>query len=41
MSARIRVKVVCLECGKKFQCGPTASPECPKCGGTDIDVRES
>ena len=40
MAERIRIKVQCLECGKKFACGPNASPECPKCGGTDIDVRE-
>jgi len=31
-----RIKVVCLECGKKFQ---TASmlPTCPKCKGSDIE----
>jgi Zn finger protein HypA/HybF involved in hydrogenase expression len=30
--------VVCLECGKKFK---TASfdPQCPKCGGVDLDVQ--
>lgn len=38
---RIRIKVECLECAKKFSCGPTASPECPRCGSTDIDVREN
>ena len=34
-----KVKVKCLECGKRFA---TASldPECPKCGGVDIDVAE-
>lgn len=36
---RVLVKVECMECGKKFSCGPMASPECPKCGSTDIDVR--
>jgi Zn finger protein HypA/HybF involved in hydrogenase expression len=36
---RIRIAVECLECGKKFHCGPNAYPECPKCGGADIDVR--
>lgn len=37
---RILIKVICLECSKKFSVGPNASPECPKCGGVDIDVRE-
>jgi predicted Zn-ribbon and HTH transcriptional regulator len=33
-----QVPVVCNECGKKFK---TASicPVCPKCKGSDIDVR--
>lgn len=39
--ASIRIKVICLECGKKFSCGPNSDPECPKCHGVDIDVRES
>jgi Zn finger protein HypA/HybF involved in hydrogenase expression len=34
-----KIKVVCLECGKKFQVRVYAN-ECPKCGGTDIDVRD-
>lgn len=38
---RILIKVICNECQKKFQCGPNASPECPRCGGTDIEVSES
>jgi Zn finger protein HypA/HybF involved in hydrogenase expression len=33
------IKVVCLECDKKFTTTKNALPECPKCGGTDIDVR--
>jgi Zn finger protein HypA/HybF involved in hydrogenase expression len=33
-----RIKVVCLECGKKFSVRVYAN-ECPKCGGVDIDVR--
>ena len=33
-----KIKVVCLECGKKFQTTKVI-PECPKCGGVDIDVR--
>lgn len=33
-----RLQVVCLECGKKFTVVKYAD-ECPKCGGSDIDVR--
>ncbi len=37
-----RIKVVCLECGKKFQVGPNnVCPECPKCGGGDVEPREA
>lgn len=37
----IKIKVVCLECGKKFAVGPNnLIPECPKCGGVDVDVRD-
>lgn len=32
------IKVECLECGKKFQTRQDI-PECPKCGGVEIDVR--
>lgn len=37
-----RVKVVCLECGKKWQVSAATNigPECPKCGSVDVDVRE-
>jgi len=36
-----RVKVVCNECGRKWQVSPNAvTLECAKCGGVDIDVRE-
>lgn len=34
----VAIKVVCLECGKKFATR-SLDPECPKCGGVDIDVR--
>jgi predicted RNA-binding Zn-ribbon protein involved in translation (DUF1610 family) len=38
--ARGAIKVVCMECGKKFSVGPGAvCPECPKCGGVDVEVR--
>lgn len=34
-----RVKLVCLECGKKFSVSANAAdPDCPKCGGVDWDV---
>lgn len=33
-----RIPVVCMECGKKFQTAKTI-PECPKCGGVDIEPR--
>lgn len=34
-----KIPVVCMECGKKFQTTKTI-PECPKCGGVDVEVRE-
>jgi Zn finger protein HypA/HybF involved in hydrogenase expression len=33
-----KIAVVCLECGKKFVTAREL-PECPKCHGTDIEVR--
>lgn len=36
---REKIKVVCLECGKKFAT-TSFDPQCPKCNGVDIDVRE-
>jgi len=33
------IKVECLECGKKFSTRSTL-PECPRCHGVDIDVRD-
>lgn len=35
---KAKFPVVCLECGKKFTTASTL-PSCPKCGGSDIDVR--
>lgn len=32
-----KIKVICLECGKKF--ARTNPDECPKCGGSDLEVR--
>ncbi len=35
----MKVKVVCLECGKKFLVGAkSVCPKCPKCGGVDVEV---
>lgn len=34
-----KIKVECLECGKKFATA-SLSPVCPRCGGVDIDIRE-
>ena len=35
-----RIKVVCMECGKKFAIAVSnTDPECPDCGGVDIEVR--
>jgi len=34
-----QIKAVCLECGRKFRTA-SALPECPRCGGSDVDVDE-
>ena len=33
-----RIKVECLECERKFTTSSMV-PSCPKCGGSDIEVR--
>jgi len=33
-----RFPVECLECGRKFSTS-SMLPSCPRCGGSDIDVR--
>lgn len=33
-----KIKVECVECGKKFTTTKML-PTCPKCGGSDIEVR--
>jgi DNA-directed RNA polymerase subunit RPC12/RpoP len=34
-----KVKVVCMECGKKWSMSPKANgPYCPKCNGADVEV---
>lgn len=38
MKSADKIKVVCLECGKKWKVAVYADT-CPKCGGADIDVR--
>ena len=34
-----RIKVRCLECGKRFTTR-SMLPECPKCGGGDIELAD-
>ena len=36
----VKIKVVCLECSKKFATSKII-PECPKCGGSDIEPRDA
>ena len=33
-----KLKVICCECRRAFQTTNPA-PECPRCGGTDIEAR--
>lgn len=40
MAKNNSVAVECMECGKKFKTKKLI-PSCPKCGGSDIDVREA
>lgn len=35
--ANAKIKVQCMECGKKFSTSKML-PTCPKCGGSDIDI---
>jgi putative FmdB family regulatory protein len=44
MPERFKMNVVCLECGKKFTVlssgkDYTVLPDCPKCGGSDVELR--
>ena len=34
----VKAKVECLECGRKFQTSRIL-PVCPKCGGSDVEIR--
>ena len=34
-----KIAVQCLECGRKFRTS-SMLPECPKCGGSDVDVAD-
>ena len=40
MATTDKIKVQCLECGKRFSTR-SMLPECPKCGGGDIDLAET
>lgn len=35
-----RMRLVCLECSTKFK-SANQIPECPGCGGTDVELQES
>jgi DNA-directed RNA polymerase subunit RPC12/RpoP len=37
-SKKPSIKVVCMECGAQFST-KSMLPECPKCGGSDIEPR--
>lgn len=39
MSKAVRLRVICLECEKRFAT-TDPMPECPKCGGTDIELAD-
>ena len=39
MAKRLKVKVECLECGETFATSNNL-PECPKCGGSDVEPTE-
>lgn len=32
------VRLVCLECSKRFKSRNSVDPRCPKCGGVDVDL---
>lgn len=40
MAASERIKVVCMECGKKWATS-NLIPECPKCGAVDVEPRDN
>lgn len=39
-SPRPKMRVGCLECGKKWRTSKAYPDECPKCGGADITLAE-
>lgn len=37
--ASAKMNLVCNECGERFKVSPSnADPQCPKCGGVDVEV---
>jgi Zn finger protein HypA/HybF involved in hydrogenase expression len=34
------MKLQCMECGKVIKFTGEMLPECPRCGGSDIDIAE-
>lgn len=38
MNKKIKIQVQCLECEKIFKTS-SMLPNCPKCGGSDIDIK--
>lgn len=35
---RVRVKLTCNECGKRWNVSPSSDPQCPKCNSVDYEV---
>lgn len=38
---RVRLTIVCNECGHTWRVSPNADPQCPKCNSVDFEVKES
>jgi rubrerythrin len=36
---RIRIVLVCQECGKVWRVSPNSDPQCPNCNSVDYEVR--
>lgn len=40
MNKRIRIRVVCNECGHAWRVSPDSDPQCPECNSVDFDVAD-
>ena len=40
MTTRIRIRIVCNECGHSWRVSPDADPQCAECNSVDFDVVE-